>query len=594
MNSNLDKKGYCNNFVGYLNTLQRISGSNENALAEFQSLNKHFNKIQVKHPLSSIVIEELKSDNKRHVVITGHAGDGKTTIALEIFKELKRLPYEDVLIEALNEQESIDNITIIKDLSERNKIDDDDLIKSMKGNERKYLLISNTGTLMDLLCDSADSFDKSRLDIEKKVLDSIDTKHGEGFINLGDVEFRVFNLARLDNLGLARQIFENMLNEEHWNICKHTSCSMTCPIKANVDLINSNQQLILDRLFLIYRRMFEYGIRLTIRQFTEHFAYIITSGLEERDIEYYDLQGRKWNNLKFLFFNRFFGDDGISFDSKANKIKVIEEIKKQEFGLRPHTKWEHKLWLSEDDIQFENEIISDVFKILRREGAKAGNKSIIARKQIRRIIYFMCVNDVIGIDDYVSRFLNSPTILNWIKWQNENKISPSEKSYFAQKIFHVMQEHFTGLRLPETISHLDQRLYVTLNRSNRNIRQSAQIVLAQVNWNDSFNITLEKQDSIINQPRTDLWLKGKGNISDLDLELRLPFLDFVIIRHFGEIGELLHSSYLERIEKFKAKFQITAKNNDCEGITVIRLKSDNTFKQQILTLNEKGLEVSHG
>ncbi len=593
MNNTTNKTGYCNNFVGYLNTLQRISGSNENALAEFQALNKYFNKIQVKHPLSSIVIDELKSQNKKHVVITGHAGDGKTTIALEIFKELIGLPYERVLDKPLNEEETIENITIIKDLSERDKKNDDHLVEKLKENERKYLLISNTGTLLDLLCDSAKSFDKDRLEVEKKVLDSIDTNNGEGFVDLGDVKFRVFNLARLDNLGLARQIFENMLNEEHWNICNHTSCSMTCPIKANINLMNSNQELILDRLFLIYRRMFEYGIRLTIRQFTEHFAYIITSGLEERDIENHDLQGKKRNNLKFLFFNRLFGDDGGSFDSKANKIKVIQEIKKQEFGLRPHTKWEHKLWLSEDYIQFENNITSDIFQILRREGAKAGNKSIIARKQIRRIIYFMCDKNDLGVDDYVSRFLNSPTILNWIKWQNQIKISPSDKSYFAQKIFHVMQEHFTGLRLPETISHLDQRLYVTLNRSNRNIRQSAQIVLAQVNWNDSINITLEKQDSIINQPRTDLWLKGKGNISGLDLELRLPFLDFVIVRHFGEIGELLHSSYLQRIEKFKAEFQRKAKNYNSEGITVIRLKNDNTFKQQILTLNNNGLEVSH-
>lgn len=51
-----------------------------------------------------------------------------------------------------------------------------------------------------------------------------------------------------------------------------------------MDLINHRREIVFDRLFLAYRRMYEYGTRLTLRQITEHLAYLITSGLEEIDL----------------------------------------------------------------------------------------------------------------------------------------------------------------------------------------------------------------------------------------------------------------------------------------------------------------------
>jgi hypothetical protein len=44
------------------------------------------------------------------------------------------------------------------------------------------------------------------------------------------------------------------------------------------------RETVFDRLFLAYRRMYEYGSRLTLRQITEHLAYLVTSGLDETDI----------------------------------------------------------------------------------------------------------------------------------------------------------------------------------------------------------------------------------------------------------------------------------------------------------------------
>ena len=89
---------YSNTFVGYLNSLQRSSGGNENALAESQACNPLFAHIHVSHPLTTTILTELNSASGKHVILTGHAGDGKSTIALEVFKYLSEIPADQPLM----------------------------------------------------------------------------------------------------------------------------------------------------------------------------------------------------------------------------------------------------------------------------------------------------------------------------------------------------------------------------------------------------------------------------------------------------------------------------------------------------------------
>src|ERR1019366_4142327 len=96
--------------------------------------------------------------------------------------------------------------------------------------------------------------------------------------------FSVFNIAMIDNLGIAEQIFERMLAVDRWQTCHSLECRHHCPIFRNVTLMQVNQGVVMERLFLAYRRMYEYGTRLTLRQLSAHMAYMITSGLTYEDI----------------------------------------------------------------------------------------------------------------------------------------------------------------------------------------------------------------------------------------------------------------------------------------------------------------------
>lgn len=590
-----------NPFVAYLNSLQRLDAGNENALAEYQACNESFVHIHVSHPLTQVILTELKNPEGRQVILTGHAGDGKTTIALDVYKRLTGLPIDEPLRRPLNTREDIanSNVTILKDLSERHKDKDDDLVRELIKGQRKFLIVSNTGALLELLREQASLLNTSSVQIESDALNAISSNSGEEELSLGGTRFLVLNLSRIDNLELARQIFTRMLAQDRWSSCNNYSCNSNCPICLNVRLMNSRRKMILDRIFLAYRRMYEYGTRLTLRQLTEHLAYLITSGMEEADLA--EMREKRLKPLKaeFMFFNRFFGDNGREDDSAALQMRAVREIRNQSFGERPCPTWERKLWLKLRERHFELGVADceSEFELLRDHGSGPGNDNRPgltpdqAREQVRRMLFFL-YDFSKEQESFIIQFLNSSTILRWQEWQKDSaRLEMLEKSRLEQRIFHVLQEHFTGVRLPEGATGHDRRLYITLSRGKKVIRQSAQVVLAQIDWSNEIVLELATRRNVVDRSRTDLEVQGRGRIANAKLILTLPFLDYMTMRHFGEVGEILQPAYVERLEQFKAQIQNLAKEirND---VVLVRLKTDHTFRRQQYSVRDGKLEAN--
>ena len=593
--------GDLNPFVGYLNSLQRLNASNDNALAEYQACNPFFAYLHVSHPLAQAILTELRKPKGRHVILTGHAGDGKSTIAMEIYKQLSGFSNEQPLPQPLRPREDLPayGISIMKDLSERRREEDSVLVQELLGDERRLLLVSNTGTLLDMLRGQAVAFGMSMLKIESELLNSIGTECGEAELTLGSARFWVVNLARMDNLDLARQIFTRMVAPERWAHCKDLPCRINCPICLNVDLINHRRNIVFNRIFLAYRRMYEYGTRLTLRQITEHLAYLVTSGLEESDIA--EMREKRQAPLKaeFMFFNRFFGDNGKEGHLGALQMRAVSEISKQGFGERPCPIWERKLWLKLRDRYFRLgvEDCDAEFDLLREHGSGPGNDKKPglspdqAREQVRRMLYFLYdfPNEEVS---YLIQFLNSSNILCWQEWQKPGeRLEMTEKNLLERRIFHVLQEHFTGVRLPEGIAEHDRRLYITLSRGRTKLRQSAQVVLAQIDWSNETGLELTRSQNAAGGGRTDLELKGRGRIHGANILLTLPFLDYVVMRHYGEVGEILQPAYLERLERFKTQVLQCAKEARSD-VMLVRLKTDHTFRRQQYTIIDGILEVN--
>jgi len=593
-----------NNFVTYLNSLHCNNAGSENALAESQACNPFFAYIHVPHPLVTTVRDCLIKEEKTHVILTGHAGDGKSTIALKLFKELKHLPADQPLAVPLKPREDLiltngKVITIIKDLSEWSDDDKQRLLTELLTGNNCFLLVSNTGTLLNLFADYGfDNLHVSKAETEPQLLEAIDSENAFELL-YGKNKFSVFNLALQNNLGIAKRIFIRMLDSKRWQECENKPCSQQCPIYRNVSLIQQYPDRIIDRLFLAYRRMYEYGIRLTLRQLTAHLSYILTAGLDCQDILQLSARLDKPLISEFMFYNRFFGDNGKAQELPALQLQAIQKIRQQGFGEQPCPTWERQLWLLTRTQSFKIGVTSleEEFDRLRRYGSGELNiedKSLSAdqaREQVRRMLYFL-YNFPPQDDSFIRHFLGSPAIVKWWKWQEDNsRLSLSESGNFKQRIFQVLQEQFTGVRLPENAG-VDRILYITLSRHKQDIRQSAQIVLAQIDFESEFSILLVDHVNFWGDRRRDLCLNGNGRLKTISMSLTLPFLDYVLMRQRGETGEVLQAAYAARLEHLKSRLLKLADRGHNEDILLVRLRTNHTFIRQNYSVRSNRLEVA--
>lgn len=280
-------------------------------------------------------------------------------------------------------------------------------------------------------------------------------------------------------------------------------------------------------------------------------------------------------------------------------MKVFQEIRSQEFGEKPCPKIEQHLWLmvQEPVIKLCVPLLEEEFIKLLNIGKQSQqpNTKITppqARNQVRRMLYFLRKFE--NSDDeeaFIRQYLNSLAIIKWSQWQNpEYHLSIEEKSIYQQRMFHVLQEQFTGVRFPEIKRGNQSYLYITLSRRNQEIRQSAQVVLAQIDFNNALQIKL--LDCNKNGFRRDLVLVGQGPLDGIQLILNLPFLDYVLARHQGDVGKILQASYMNRLEHLKAQLVQKCSKDIDDDMLLIRLRTNNQFIRQQFAVSKGKLEVS--
>ena len=364
--------------------------------------------------------------------------------------------------------------------------------------------------------------------------------------------------------------------------------------------MQEHQELITDRLFLAYRRMYSYGSRLTLRQLTAHLAYTITSGLDCQDVSELSKRADKPLISQFMFYNRFFGDDGLDPDIPALQLKGIKQVRRQGFGARPCPTWERRLWLLTQD---QNTVLGvpfleDEFSRLRHCGsgqAKHQDSTVSpdqARDLVRRMLYFLH-DFAIGGDSFIRQFLASPSISEWWSWQSaEAGLSLDQGATLKHRVLHVLQEQFAGVRLPGSMSD-EQRLYITLNRRKQDIRQSAQVVIAQVDFAAEFSLELAERRDEWSQTRKELRLVGLGRLDGIGMWLDLPFLDYVLMRHNGEAAAALQAAYVNRLEKLKSQLVMRGDRARSDDLLLVRLNTNYRFVRQVYALRGDRLEVAN-
>lgn len=567
--------GSGNPFVTYLNSLSNASAGNANATAEAQITSDYFRCIKVDNPITDYVYNKLTSE-RCNVILTGNAGDGKTTIAMEVFARLsgERKP--------LKPQEKLTRhgLIIIKDMSELAEADRISILKEAIASDTKYLIVSNTGTLIDSFSMMAHHGFKTS---DSELLKALEAE--EPYM-VFDNHFIVLNIERIDSIKTACEVFKRMLEPENWELCLNCARVNECPIYNNVLLLQNRLDIVTRRVMLLYQRLFGYYVRLTMRQMTGHLAYAISAGMECSDVMAMSQTAIESSLCKYLFFNRFFGDDGSNVSPEALQLYPIRQIIKEEFGIVLDPYFERKVWIKEGasfqalgSIELPKNIVGKILK-----GAASSD-----RRQLRRIIFFFGnLSDASG-KQFIGTYLRSPMLLDYNEILGGSGNMPTAKeSILRYRILQVLQEYFIGLKLPEERWHADD-LYITVKQGIAG--SGAQMVLADFRTFD-FELVAKPCCTIGSMQKRMLCLQFNNTRASLRLDL--PFFDYVARRYEGEVTEELSAYYADRLERFKVELVehfYKNKSKEEKHLRLLMVGTDRKFNFMKIAVDGNRLEV---
>ena len=481
-------------------------------------------------------------------------------------------------------------------LSEQAHQEHVELLKELLDEQTRSLLVSNTGALREFFL-SQETDASKRIEVESSLLSSLSKEQDDSFSFRGR-KFKIYNLALRDNLPLAQTVLSNMLAPDLWAQCDSCRHRQGCPVHFNRTLLADTHSPARQRLFLAYRRLQAYGLRLTMRQLSEHMAYCLTGGLDERRLCRADILEPHIGSQQHVY-NLFFGGPHAWPDSSVADMAAIKGGHEQQLGAYPLPCLDKQLWhaLPVDTERLGlSPQVSPFLQQLLRQGSAQGNPAAgaEARLQARRLLYFCAQPDRKDLQDRLQQeFLQSPGVLLYAGLQGQTHLESGVRPHLLNCLFHVLQEHFTGVHLPTSSrQHSQKTLYITLNRPTPLLRQSVQTVLCAVGWQENFTLRIEnRQDG-----RQVLLLEGRHNLRDISpLELTIPFLDYVLRRYEGAIGDVPRATFAQQLDTLKAQLLRCMKDDEeTHDIRLLRYCSDYKLIQDDYILNGTMLEVFRG
>lgn len=585
-----------NPFVAYLNTLQGTDGNNKGSLAEAQARNPLFKELRVPHPLAQKILSELTEEDGGHVILTGHAGDGKSTLALEVIRELRGLLPDDPLHDGLKKRETIPckdrTIIVIKDLSECTVEDRAALVEGLfrPGSTDRFLLVSNTGALLSFFRENRVRTGEDVATIEDRLLDAMDSDTRQAF-SFGSLTFGVHNLARKDNLDLGMEMLKRMVHSPQWAPCKECPVAKDCPLRRNRDLLAKHYELAANRIRLLYFRSYAYGERLTMRQMAAHFSFLLTGGATCREMSAQVESGAEILPERYLFTNLFWGDNGERECPQAfRQLHAVSVMLEQGFNTRFSPQQERRFW----NFGGSSPLAATDPELADFESRVRGGKNVslpdqsaaLVRRQYRRLVYFLGTApnaEREGFEEFLSTFLDSPRLLDVQRWRETPETFKAKS--LVVPIYCVLQEEFSGMRPPDGTNKAGT-LFVTLNRRGGEIRQSVQLVLSKLDFQENFELHMVEETPA---------LCGIGKLDGIRLDLPLPFLDYLTERNKGELGRGLQRSYRDRIEDFKARILKRLRTDQAHGLVLLQRYTNGKISTWSVkpSSDAKTLEVNH-
>ena len=572
-----------NGFVSYLNTMHNASGSNEHAIAE-NNINDKDNfsgEILFERNITEKIIEKLCESLGKIVILTGHAGDGKTSILQEIVrrctgKEMDARKLQDDFIYRNNR-----HIHYVKDMSEHEKEEQIQIfreaIQAVK-REESVILISNTGPLFHALQELGME--------EERIIELLDTtklkENQENFCEYGIIPIVVVNLALFDNSDIIGKFLEKTLQEKLWSECQNCEKREYCPICFNQENMRENKKQIMDFCEWYYRWNFEHGERFTVRQILAHLSYAITGNLNCKNIA--KLPGRRnqkrilYNTFSNLFFGFHYEKELSLRDVDALQIKPIALIQKQKLDTRKIPA-EYALFV-QNNLHIFRPKMEELL-----EACQTGKTGMLEEKKeyfrVMKRAYFMYHQKGEQENIDIQKAVFSEMFSDYMQLQNSERIRKDIIMNIKRITFQGLHVLFMGTPPDE-----DDKIYLTARRRGR-MMQNVQISQGVI-YKDSLDICIEEKENMTNGKKEKIIQLFYNNVY---MELKLPVLEYFKELESGLIQNKIDPRLSQGVENIKAKlYQARRKNK--EDLTIV-YSNGTKFQKAEVTIDENGIWVQN-
>lgn len=554
-------------YISYLNSLHNYNAQNPNAYGEKNVENEFFQEVAVKVGLCTYIEMQLLNEEPHVLILTGHAGDGKTSIMYQVLKDFN---IEFSVDEKISEFQlpTGSKCRCIKDYSELSGAEKLSMLRecmSLPDRGEFVFIVSNTGPLINTFGELFSNEEKEAAKIE--LIDAMDENAGEIKI-INGYKINVINVALIDNTNFAVSFVNNIVKDSLWVGCSECKKCGYCHIYHNRELIVKNKQRVLEFIRDHYIWLVEHGTRLTIRSMTEQLAYMLTGGIECKQVF-------PTEQDKYLFFNLFFGYIGLKSNDRANTILAVREAKLCAYDKK-RLRADEKLMIDCDySVSFGNEMNSILIESHKKDGYISGWVEFLRRAYIFTNIETSAENRSRDSEDIFSKQFERYLQLR------------GGQSTPAKTDTNLIVDALSMMYLGKAADSSTSEIPITLNKTS-GLTQNVQLVTGSIPTRKLSLIQKETKDCVFDESHKRYELRLKVEKEVLDSVISLPMLDYFEELRNGVIATNIDPQLSHGVESLKAQLSKEYNDVDDDSIEMIVLRSNDSvdFRLEITDDNK--------
>lgn len=539
-----------NDFVDYLNSLHNYNAQNPNAYGEKNVESPFFSDVMVKVGLCDYICNSFSSGVPHSIILTGHAGDGKTSIMYQVLDSLdmdfsSSEKVFDIVFPQGNKCRCIKDFSEISDESKAKVLKE---ALEMPAQGDYTFMVANTGPLINTF---GELFEKEKENAKIRLIDAMDRNTGE-IIDIFGYKICIINVASLDNTYFASEFLSNITKKNLWDHCENCDKRDGCHIVRNRDLIVQNSKRVYEFITMHYVWLTEHGKRLTIRSMAEQLAYMITGGFDCDSV-------KASKAYKYLFSNLFFGYVGTVLDDSAQKILAVNEASSCGYDSKRLRSDENLLVNGDFDLLFGKDV-AHIISMAELENAYVNGWPEFLR---RTYLMLNIVTDEKTVEfDWEDAF--SKQFKRFCDLR-DGKTKPSRTD--ANLICDALSMIYIGT------TNSDQQIPLTLSRES-GIAQNVQLITGSVPTRNIRLVQEETKDNLFSKGKKRYVLKIEINKNVLNSEITLPLLDYFEELKNGVISTNVDPQLSHGVESLKAQLSNELDDYDDDSFEMIILRNN--------------------